>query len=451
MQVTAETRRRERLQGILFPALLLGCFMLLAWLSHHAAWRIDWSAGGRYSLPAASVETLRALDGEVEILAFARSAKVRRQVRRFLQPYLELHPQWRLRFIDPLAAPEQVRTHAIEVQGELVVLAGARRHKLSPDSRGRYAQRDLTGALQRLLRERPAPLVFLGGHGERRATGEANHDLGEWGTYLAERGYPLREWSLADGALPTDTGVLVLAGAQVALPTAEVEALLAYLRDGGNLLWLLDPKPEPSLEPLADQLGVRPAPGLVLQSSSLLQKTGDPSILPVAASGYMEHPALHGFDLVTLFAGSAALLSAPRDWKAVDLIRSDAEAWLETGPLRGEVGYDPAGDVRGPLALAVALERPAGERSQRVVVVGDGDFLSNAYLANGGNVQLGLRLVDWLSGTEALLGTPPPLPDDAQLQLPVQHLYLLVAVFCMFLPVILLGTGELLRRRRHRR
>jgi len=43
------------------------------------------------------------------------------------------------------------------------------------------------------------------------------------------------------------------------------------------------------------------------------------------------------------------------------------------------------------------LTRTINETTQqRIVVVGDGDFLSNAYLGNVGNLDMGLKMVSWL-------------------------------------------------------
>ena len=61
--------------------------------------------------------------------------------------------------------------------------------------------------------------------------------------------------------------------------------------------------------------------------------------------------------------------------------------WVEMGKLDGSIAFDKARDVPGPVTIAVALERTVGDRVQRVVVVGNGHFLSNQFLGNGGNLE----------------------------------------------------------------
>ncbi len=69
-----------------------------------------------------------------------------------------------------------------------------------------------------------------------------------------------------------------------------------------------------------------------------------------------------------------------------------------------------AGELKGPLDFGFALSRlsPSPDKSeQRAVVIGDGDFLSNTFLGNGGNRALGERVFDWLLGDDKLVDLPP--------------------------------------------
>ena len=67
---------------------------------------------------------------------------------------------------------------------------------------------------------------------------------------------------------------------------------------------------------------------------------------------------------------------------------------------------------KGPINIAVALKREFGEAGQRVVVIGNSEFLSNAFITSGGNLDLGVNLVNWLSGDDKLINIQPmPLKD----------------------------------------
>jgi hypothetical protein len=89
---------------------------------------------------------------------------------------------------------------------------------------------------------------------------------------------------------------------------------------------------------------------------------------------------------------------------------------------------------------------------QRIVIIGDGDFLSNTYLGNGANLELGLNMVHWLTLDDAPILIPPRIaaPDPA-LNLSEGALALIAAVFLIGLPLALLASGWLIAFRRQRR
>ena len=81
------------------------------------------------------------------------------------------------------------------------------------------------------------------------------------------------------------------------------------------------------------------------------------------------------------------------------------------------------------------------EREQRLVVVGDGDFLSNAHIDRQGNRALGLALLRWLSEDEDLPELPP-LPTIAEpLELDETHRTLIGLGALVLLPGLFLIGG----------
>ena len=64
---------------------------------------------------------------------------------------------------------------------------------------------------------------------------------------------------------------------------------------------------------------------------------------------------------------------------------------MEVGKLDENVTFDKTRDIPGPVTVAQAFERTVHDRQQRVVVVGNGQFLSNSFLGNGGNPPHGVN------------------------------------------------------------
>jgi hypothetical protein len=170
-------------------------------------------------------------------------------------------------------------------------------------------------------------------------------------------------------------------------------------------------------------------------------------------SHYPDHPATQHFDRVTLYPYSAALEGVDgSDWQLTSLLQTGARSWNETGPIRGKVTLDrQQGERLGPLTIGLALQRQRQSGEQRVLVVGDGDFLANSYLGNGGNLDLGLNLIRWLSGDDELIGIPARTSRDLNLRLSRTAGLSIGFGFLLLLPLLLFLTGLLIWWRRRRR
>ena len=101
--------------------------------------------------------------------------------------------------------------------------------------------------------------------------------------------------------------------------------------------------------------------------------------------------------------------------------------------------------------IGYALSRKAARGQQRVLVIGDGDFLSNAYLGNAGNLDLGLNLVRWATGQDRLLDIPAKTAVDLELNLSRTALIVIGFGFLLVLPAGLALTGGIIWWRRRRR
>jgi hypothetical protein len=85
-----------------------------------------------------------------------------------------------------------------------------------------------------------------------------------------------------------------------------------------------------------------------------------------------------------------------------------------------------------------------------VVVLGDGDFLSNRFLGNGGNRALGTRVVDWLLADDALLDIATVQAPDRELALSRTAVATIGFGWLFGLPLGLLAIGGLIAWRRRR-
>ena len=83
--------------------------------------------------------------------------------------------------------------------------------------------------------------------------------------------------------------------------------------------------------------------------------------------------------------------------------------------------------------------------------MGDGDFISNAYLGNGGNQVLGFNILNWLSNDDNFISIPVTTAADIDLQLEELQWGMLGLFFLFGLPGILLASGIVIWIKRRKR
>jgi ABC-type uncharacterized transport system involved in gliding motility auxiliary subunit len=440
-----------RLQGLVFAVLFIGIIGMLAWLSTQYVYQVDWTFGSRNTISEDSRRLLDGLDQPVNITAYVGpDERLRTQIRDLVGSYQRFKDDISLEFINPDTVPEQVRE--LGITGGNAVLINYRGASESIQALG---EQQLTNALLRLSRREERWVAFVSGHGERTPYGETNFGLGAFATELERKGIRLQTLNLVEAAIPSNTNLLVLASPRVELLPGEVAALQGYLEQGGNLLWLTEPGTLQSLEPLADQLGLLVLPGTVVDASSAMFGVENPSFVVVTV--YPSHGITREVSTVSVYPAAAALeVNDTTAWDVTPLLTTLERSWSELGALEGEIRFDEDSDERaGPLDIGVALTRnkPGSEegKQQRVVVIGDGDFLSNTYLGNAGNLDLGLNIVHWLSHDDAFIDIRVRAAPDTTLVLGQTTTAIIGLGFLIGLPVLLLLSGIIIWLRRRRR
>ena len=437
-----------RFANAIFVVLFLVAVGLLQWASREYHWQFDLTQNQRYSLSPASVTAIGRLAGPVKITGYASErGQTRAAIRQVIERFQNFKSDLALDFVDPDREPERVRSAGIRFDGEIVIAYGEARETIAPTS---LSEENLTNAFTRLGHRGERWLVFLTGHGERSPERQANFDVSTWSAQLGKRGFKTRSLALGETPkVPQNTTALVIAGPRTRLLAGESNAISEFLQRGGTLLWLLDPGPLYGIEPVAELLGIEVQPGVIVDAASQ-RLAGDLTALIIA--NYGSHPIVRNFNQSTVFPQAAGLsVQPPQGWKSEALLDTSARAWSETGSLNGELRLDKGKDIPGPLTLGVALTREIEGREQRVVVVGDGDFLSNSIVANGGNLELGMSIANWLSQDDAYVNVPVRTARDRGLSLSKNQEVIIGSLFLVLLPLALLGAGIGIWWRRRRR
>lgn len=417
-----------------YTLLLLGVVGVAGVLSQRHYWQLDVTQNGRHTLSPASTNVLRMMPGPVTVTAYAtlqdaQLGDLRQPIRDFVARYQGIKSDVTLNFVDPLAQSGLARKAGVRINGEMVLSYSERSEHLTT-----LNEQDFTNTLMRLVRGHERRIMSVSGHGERRLDSVAPHDLGELGRQLEYKGFRSVSSSLAlVPEVPAEVDVLLLSMAHTPVPPGETDKIKRYLARGGNMLWLLEPGSLQGLQPIAEVLGLALTPGEVIDPAA--REAGFAPATAIIAQ-YGPHAATEQFNLVTLYPHARAIgMNDDPGWHVTPLIETSERTWVENGAADERASFNEDQDIPGPAVIGWALERQLENISQRVVVIGSGDFLDNATLGNAGNLDLGLNLFNWLTGDAKLINIQPKNTLDATLNVSKTGAMALATGFLVVLPL----------------
>ena len=425
------SRRRPLRRGIAAAVALIAAVAAVA-LADRSGLRWDVSRGAQNSLSAASRDLLANLDQPVEVVVLQGPGVSAVAIERFVDRYRALLPALTLRWLDPAADADAARRLGL-ARGEVLVRYGDRETRL-----GNLSETDFTGALARLATPAEVRLAYVHGGGERDLRGQADHQWGRFGEELARRGIDAVPLDLVlNPVVPDELDALIYVPGEGAPIPGVVEAVIDYLQRGGSLWWVADPGIDRAYLDLQSLLGVTQLPGTVVDARGADHGLTDPRQIRVAR--FDEVPPVQGLAQPVLLFGAAGWRLTAGPWTSHPILATGPGTWNESGPIVGAIRPDTAGEITGPLTLAAALQQSLEHDTQRVVVVGDSDFLSNRFLGNGGNLELGMRVVYWLLQQEVTV--PAYLAPDRRFDLPPLALGLMGLWWLVAVPGGLLAVG----------
>ncbi len=483
MQVTPKIKRRIQRQNLLFILVFLCAIGSLAWLSVKYHVELDWTANQRHTLSVASLATLDKMSQPVAIKIFISEAnmQVKRDYLALLSRYQSYKSDISVEFIDPKTKPGLAREMDMSIDGEMLFEYEGRSERVIPP----LNEQNLTNTFYRLIRNADRWLVFLQGHDERNFRGTANYDFANFSRLMEKKGLKVRGLNLMSAVqVPDNTSLLIIADPRNALLAGEVQAIQDFIDNHGNVLWLLEPGGLKGMESIAEQLGIEALPGILVDLES--QQLGDPRF--IVLPDYPPHAITQNFTVGTLFAAARGLeLSGDTEWEEAIFLESLPRTWVETDE-SGEIKLDLGQDIVGPIAIGVSLsrmrtvlgddddndlmdeltsdaeisqetvdtggllaERSTENNQQRVVVIGDADFLSDAYLGVSGNLNLALNMINWLVNDDALIAVPAKTTLDGSLELSRTSQFVIGISFLLVVPATFLVIGVVVWLKRRQR
>lgn len=307
---------------------------------------------------------------------------------------------------------------------------------------------------------------FLTGSLQRNIDGQ-----GERGYSLITTGKSVRPALINNGfevlevkegqEIPENLAVLVVADPKESFSESTIARLRRYVDAGGNLLITTEPGKQPVLEPLLKPLGISLRDGIIVTQ----HEEEVPDLLMATltkAAGNMSQGAAGSYrNGQPVMLSRAAALDYQRDSAGFEieplLMNTGGNSWLKKGALVSDSAKvelnEKEGDLAGNFAASVALRRKINGKEQRIVVMGDADFMSNQSIQLYGrnNVPFVTALFKWFSGGVYPMEISRQEPKDLKMEVTDEQFSALKMVVLWVLPGLLLIGGTILLVRRKRK
>jgi hypothetical protein len=440
-------------------ALVVAACVLLQIVAERTNRRIDLTPTRALSLATPTRAVLAEVTEPLTITVFHRRGE-REAFAGLLERLRDENPRIAVALFDLDRYPERARGYGVTQYGRAAIEYRGRRVVVPAQS-----EEALAGGILEAVRGRRRRAVFTTGHGERTPDGSPR-GVGRLVAGLEEQGFTVDAVNLLDGALPPETDLVIVAGPQHDLLPQELLVLGRHLEAGGGLLLLLEPGPLPSVDRFLAPLGIALGTDIIVDyERRLLATDGLAAVVEQFRRGNpISEPARNPIESGVVLPSARTVdvgSGVPPGVAAESIARTAPSAWAMADAERARRGEEPssaAGDVRGPLSVMVLAEvgvPDADRRPGRLLVIGDVDFASDAYLDLLGNRDIAFNAAAWTGGEEALAGARPH--DVPEVQRPLSPLVLtesqarrLFATVAGVLPGLMLLTGIVvvtLRRR----
>jgi ABC-type uncharacterized transport system involved in gliding motility auxiliary subunit len=240
-----------------------------------------------------------------------------------------------------------------------------------------------------------------------------------------------------------------VAGPKYEYQQPAVDAIQAYVANGGRALLMLDPplkmgkeetQDNPGLDKMLDSWGVTMNKDLALDTSGVGQIFGLSEVVPLVTT-YESHPIVRDLKEVATAFPLARTLDVKSGGGAEKLLSTSDNSYATTNLSSAEIRIDPKKDKKGPLTLAAAGSVKTGGKEGRFVAVGSSNWVANNILRFNGNRDLFLNMMNWLSSDEDLISIRPKEPEDRRLMLSRRQMSMIFSSSVIGLPLIVIAAG----------
>lgn len=416
-------------------ALIFTSFMLIVILGIQFPLRYDATFNKTNSLNGAHVELLKKITQPLSIELYTTNKQTQDQVQTIVTLFQKCNDKIKFKTHFDVIAPLDKERMNLKTNHNLILEYENRRKAIDLNA-SLWSEQILSNLIYQMLKDKEQWVVFLTGHGEQALFEEGSRDLSFFATELQNKGFKVTGLNLGNsGVIPDNTNLLILADNKIALLPHETQQIQDYIAKGGNFLWLVNPDSLATPKELEKALGIKWLMKTLEDPKALAMGAPHPTINLI--NQYPDHPITYQVDRLSVFPWATAL-----EKNHPETLGFEFKPFLVTNP---STYIKSKGETQtGPFILGASLTKD----KQRIALIGNGHFISNASIRNYGNLMLAHHILNWLNEAETLSMVPSKAAIDLQLTQTPFIRFSLHYLFPYCLPLLFLGMGWLHKRRR---
>ena len=467
------------IEDIFIVVLTLAILIILYIIASNRSLKLDLTSEKLFSLSPYSVEIINKITNNVKITLFAKK-DVATELEKVLEEYQKNSKNITLTTVDPIKDPITAKKYELPQGEEIVIVVESGENKkyimgssLVEYERTEYGSKpvgikveeEVTSAILNVTSSSRV-VYFLIGDGEYRILQEApgseeDYSFKTFKSYLQKANFTLRELDLSmTKDIPSDAGGIVIIAPRRIIPVEVQEKLYEFYKSGGGIAIFLEPvlgkviyDRSFSINYLLTKFGLYVKNNVVFDEERFNPYMGKMFyLIPyVHFSPITSDIKSKGLPIQLVTAMAISRMESVNEelgTRVYELMSTSENSWGETSiDVSGKLAASKdKNDILPPIILGYAVESVItnNNKSGRLVVIGDIDFLSDYFIESmSGNLELALNSIEWISKENISLSIKPKSIKKSPVVLSQADANLVLVISFIVVPLLMLLPGIL--------
>lgn len=460
--------------SLIFGILFLGFLGFANYFSARQQWfRFDSTEAQVYSLSPQAHQVLQDLSEPLVFRGFFLGGKIDSHLKQFLELMATSYPDkvsWQV--IDPEQKPQLAEKFGITEKQTLHISFSSGDVPRAKRISGMLSEETIVNGMLKLTRGDAKSIYFLKGHGEGDLSSHEGGGFSSLRGAIEDENLLVKDLMLSGGHhIPADASAILILGPKRPLLDWEIEQLHTYVQNGGRILVLSEPQTAAVVAKIVEPFGIEVGEDVVIDIAENVYSGTGLGVQPLITS-FEPHAITHNFkEAISLVTASSLRRShrLPKGITLTEIAQTSKFGWAEKN-MAAVFSDQPQAlldeeDLRGPFPVAIAgiltaepikqtdndAQKPSAnksdneesknEKSGRIVVIGDSDFVSNLYITRYLNRDFFLNSLNWVVGEEKGVTIRPRTLRRSTKVLTGRQYSAVFLVTAIFIPEVLMIFG----------